>query len=365
MIRARLALERIPVYVPGRTAEDVARERGLERVVKLASNEVAYPPFDAALDAIARAANAVNRYPDNAGVALREAIAARCDVAVEQVILGGGSVTLCQQAMLTTVDADSEVVFGWPSFEAYPVLGDMVGADSTRVLLRDHRYDLDAMARTISERTRLVFVCNPNNPTGTAVGRAAVERFLAMVPDDLLVVLDEAYHEFVTDPDVPDGLELLPRHGNVVVLRTFSKAYGLAGLRVGYGIGHPETIALLRKTNMPFGVSNVAQAAALASLDAVDELDERVHAVIAERTRLVGALGALGVPVVESQANFVWLPVAEAAVVLAGYCEERGVVLRPFGGHGVRVTVGLDDENDRFLEVVESAVRDLSVVPAS
>ena len=232
-----------------------------------------------------------------------------------------------------TLDPGDEILFAWPSFEMYPILALHMGATVVRVPLVDHRHDLDAMARAVTHRTRLVFVCNPNNPTSTAVDRRALDAFLAAVRDDCLVVLDEAYFEFVTDPDVPDGLDLLAAHDNVVVLRTFSKAYGLAALRVGYAIGYPDVIAVLRKVAMPFRVNALAQVAALASLgeDAQAEMRARVAEVCTERDRLTDVLAALGLSVPRSEANFVWLDRPDDAVRLGrvlGTARSRAASLR-------------------------------------
>jgi histidinol-phosphate aminotransferase len=221
-----------------------------------------------------------------------------------------------------------------------------------------HRYDLDAMADAVTDRTRLVFVCNPNNPTGTSVDHDSVARFLARVPDDLLVVFDEAYREFVTTPNYADGLDFLEGRDNVAVLRTFSKAYGLAALRVGYAIAPEAVIDALRKVRVPFEVNTLAQVAASVSLAADEEMRARVEDVIRERTRLTDAMADRGLPVVESDANFVWLALPEQAVILGEYSERAGVVLRPFPGVGVRVTVGTADENDRLLKVLRAAVED-------
>ena len=229
-----------------------------------------------------------------------------------QLLIGSGSVNLLALAFAATVDEGDEVVFAWPSFEMYPILAQQTGAVAVRVPLLEQRHDLDAMADAITERTRLVFVCNPNNPTGTAVAAPSLTRFLERVPSDCLVVLDEAYREFVTAPDVPDGLDVLAGHDNVAVLRTFSKAYGLAALRVGYAIAHPDVIAALRKVAMPFRVNGLAQVAAVASLAAEDEMRERVDGVIAERARLLASLQELSLPVVPSEANFLWLDVPGA-----------------------------------------------------
>jgi histidinol-phosphate aminotransferase len=358
MIRTRPALDALPEYVPGRSAESVAAQYAIGDVIKLASNEASFGPLPAALEAIEQAARTANRYPDDASTALREALGKRYAVEPEQVLLANGSVELCRMAMAATCDPGDEVVFAWPSFEAYPVLAQQVGATIVRVPLRDELHDLDAMADAISDRTRLVFVCNPNNPTSTTVASAAVERFLARVPNDLLVVFDEAYREFVTAPDYPDGLDLLAQHDNVAVLRTFSKAYGLAALRVGYAIANASVINVLRKVRVPFTTNGLAQAAALASLGAYDEMRARVDEVVAERARVTQSLVDLGFDVPDSEANFVWLPLGEHAAVLGEYCERAGVVLRSFPGVGVRATIGTHEENERLLRVLAAALDD-------
>jgi histidinol-phosphate aminotransferase len=358
VIRTRPALDAIPEYVPGRSAESVAAKYAIGDVIKLASNEASFGPLPAALAAIEVAARIANRYPDDAATTLRRALGAHYAVDPEQVLLANGSVELCRMAMAATCDPGDEVLFAWPSFEAYPVLAQQIGATMVQVPLVDHRHDLDAMAGAITDRTGVVFVCNPNNPTGTTVGIAAAERFLDRVPRDLLVVFDEAYREFVTAPDHPDGLELLLDHPNVAVLRTFSKAYGLAALRVGYAIAAVDVIGALRKVRVPFTTNALAQAAALASIDAHDEMRERVDEVIAERARVTDGLADIGLPVVESEANFVWLPLGDGAAVLTDYCERAGVVLRGFPGVGVRITIGTRDENDRLLRVVQAASDD-------
>jgi len=267
--------------------------------------------------------------------------------------VGCGSVSLCTQLVQSVADADDEVLYAWRSFEAYPIITAVSGASSIQVPLDpDHVHDLDAMAASITGKTRLVFVCNPNNPSGTAVGRDALVRFLRAVPADVVVALDEAYREFVTDPDVADGLSLLADFPNLIVLRTFSKAYGLAGLRVGYAVAADPALAeALRQTQVPFAVTTVAQAAALASLEpeAEQQLLARVADLVVERDRVHAALLELGYPVPASQANFVWLPLGDATVEWAAGCEQRGVIVRAFAGSGARVTIGTPAENDRFL----------------
>jgi histidinol-phosphate aminotransferase len=244
------------------------------------------------------------------------------------------------------------VVFAWRSFEAYPIIVQVAGARAVRVPLRpDESHDLDAMVTAVTDRTRLVLVCSPNNPTGVAAGRTELEAFLDRVPTDTLVVIDEAYREFVRDPAVPDGLELYRERPNVAVLRTFSKAYGLAALRVGFAVAHAPVAAALRKTAVPFGVSTLAQDAAVASLDAEKDLAERVDQLVAERARVVAALTDQGWPALNSQANFVWLRLGERTEEVARACADAGVVVRPFPGEGIRVTVAEAAASDLFLEV--------------
>jgi histidinol-phosphate aminotransferase len=358
VIRSRPALEAIPTYVPGRSAESVAAELGIDSVVKLASNEAPFGPLPAARAAIADAVAGVNRYPDDRSAALTERLAETYDVDASQVLVGAGSVDLCRIAVAATVDPGDEIVFAWPSFEMYPILAQQAGGTAVRVPLVGAAHDLDAMAEAATDRARLVFVCNPNNPTSTAVGRRDLQAFLSGIRPDCLVVLDEAYREFATAPDFPDGLDMLAAHDNVVVLRTFSKAYGLAALRVGYAIGEPGVIAVLRKVAMPFRVNGLAQVAALASLgtDAQSEMRARVDDVVSERDRVTRELRELGLEIPRSEANFVWLDLPDAATELGRLSEQHGVVLRVFPGVGVRVTIGTAVENDRFLGVMREFV---------
>jgi histidinol-phosphate aminotransferase len=370
VVSARPAVQRLPAYKPGRNPADLAREIGVDRAVKLASNEVAFPPLPAVVQALAAAMGETHRYPDNGAVVLTQALAERYDVDPGQVVTGCGAVMLCQQLAQSYNDPGTSIAFAWRSFEMYPLLAQVAGARSVQVPLTPGRpggpadtHDLDALAAAIDETTRLVFVCNPNNPTGTAVRRAELERFLDAVPADTLVVLDEAYREFVTDPDVPDGVQLMRGRPNVAVLRTFSKAWGLAGLRVGYLIAEDPAVAeAVRKTHVPFSVSTLAQAAAVAALASEDEVRRRIAAVVTERDRLTAALRDRGFDVSDSQANFVWLPVGAQAAGLAAALEARAVITRPFAGEGIRVTVGTPEEDDVFLAALDD-VR--AAVPAS
>lgn len=301
--KLRAELDGIPTYKPGKPAA-----AGGPVAYKLSSNENPYPPLSGVLETAVAAAGNFNRYPDMACTGLVNELAERFGVPVEHIATGTGSVGVAQSLIQSTAGPGDEVMYAWRSFEAYPIITQISGATSVRVPLTDGDvHDLDAMAAAITDRTRLIFVCNPNNPTGTAVRRAELERFLDQVPSDVLVVLDEAYREFVRDTDVPDGIELYRSRPNVAVLRTFSKAYGLAGLRVGFAVAHEPVAAALRKTAVPFGVSQLAQDAAVASLRAEDELMGRVGALVSERTRVHEALVAQGWTVPDTQANFVWM----------------------------------------------------------
>ncbi|MGH3697401.1 MAG: pyridoxal phosphate-dependent aminotransferase [Pseudonocardiaceae bacterium] len=345
-VRFRTDLDQLPEYVPGRS---------IPGVLKLASNEVSAGPLPSVVAAISAAAAGANRYPDNGVSALVDRLSARLDVSASQLTVGAGSVALCQQLVQASCWAADEVLFAWRSFEAYPIISQIHGARSRTVPLReDHTHDLPAILEAITPATRLVFVCNPNNPTGTAVRRDELVAFLDAVPDDILIALDEAYHEFVTDPDVPDGVALGRRQGNLAVLRTFSKAYGLAGLRVGYCVAPEPVTTALHKVSVPFSVNSLAQVAALASLDVEDELLARCQGVCAERDRVRAELLAMGYAVPDSQANFVWLPLGELTTTFNEHCLEHKIVIRAFPGDGARVTVSEAGENDAFLAAARS-----------
>ncbi|WEH16796.1 histidinol-phosphate transaminase [Streptomyces sp. VNUA24] len=353
--KLRAELEGIPTYKPGKPAA-----AGGPVAYKLSSNENPYPPLPGVLETVTGSAASFNRYPDMACTGLVNELADRFGVPVTDLATGTGSVGVAQQLLQATSGPGDEVIYAWRSFEAYPIITQISGATSVQVpLTPGDVHDLDAMADAITDRTRLIFVCNPNNPTGTAVRRTELERFLDRVPGDVLVVLDEAYREFVRDVEVPDGVEFYRERPNVCVLRTFSKAYGLAGLRVGFAIAHEPVAAALRKTAVPFGVSQLAQDAAVASLRAEDELIGRVGSLVCERKRVVEALRGQGWTVPESEANFVWLRLGERTVAFAGACERAGVVVRPFPGEGVRVTIGETEANDIFLKVTEEFRKEL------
>ncbi|MEX3563712.1 histidinol-phosphate transaminase [Corynebacterium phoceense] len=325
-------LSSLPAYVPGKRQVDA---------LKLSSNEATQPPLPAAVDAMAAAAAGANRYPDMGAVAIREALAEHLGVAFEQVAVGTGSSALCQQLVQVTCTDGDEVVFPWRSFEAYPIFAQVHGATPLAIPLKDEGVDLEAMAAAITDRTRLIFICNPNNPSGSIVTRAEFAEFMAKVPAEITVALDEAYTEYLRAEDTPLATEEIAKYPNLVGLRTFSKAYGLAGLRIGYAFGQPEMIEALNKVAIPFSVNSVAQAGALASLAAQDELKQRTDTAVVERQRVIEATGAY-----PSEANFVWLPgeTPELAAALA----EQGVLVRSFP-EGIRITVTTPEETDQLL----------------
>src|SRR5579859_1657545 len=344
--RFRSVLDGFPAYQPGRTPVSTAGKSH-----KLSSNESPYAPLPSVVEVIAEEARSVNRYPDNGAAALREAIGERFSVPVPHVVVGCGSVGVTQQLLEAIGEPGAEVMYAWRSFEAYPTLAALAAAESVRVPL-DSRlaHDLPAMADAITGKTRLIFVCNPNNPTGTVVHSDELSAFLDRVPASTLVVLDEAYHEYIRDAEVPDGLDLYGDRPNVAVLRTFSKAYGLAGLRVGFMIAHDEVAKAVRSTVLPFAVNRLGQAAAIASLAAEDELMERVEGTVKERTRVRKGLIADGWAVPPSEANFVWLPLGERTADFAAACEAVGIAVRSFAGDGARVSIGDPEANDALLD---------------
>ena len=347
-VRLRETLASVPAYKAGKPAaprEDLV-------TYKISSNENPYPPLPSVVQVVAEAAARMNRYPDPAVRALTEALADRWGVTPDEVTTGTGSVGVLGTLVQITCDPGDEIVYAWRSFEAYPIVAALADAKSVQVPLDSQaKHDLDAMAAAITNRTRLVIVCTPNNPTGPSLGDDELRAFLAKVPSDVLVVIDEAYLEFVEPGKQVDALAIYRDHPNVCVLRTFSKAYGLAGLRVGYCIAHEPVAEALRKAALPFGVSDLAQLAAVASLEAYDELQERVDALMTERSRVADALAEQGWEIPESQANFVWLPLGDDALAFAAAADQEGLVVRPFDGDGVRCTIGEVEANDRLIEV--------------
>ncbi len=346
LIRARAALDAIPVYRPGRPPSAPA---GCESF-KMSSNENPYPPLPSVVDAITRAAAGINRYPDTGVHELRERIGDRCGVPADEVITGAGSCALLGQIAEAFIDPGDEVVYAWRSFELYPILVGLQGGRSVQVpLTHEGRHNLEWLARSITRATTLVLLCSPNNPTGAAIQHDEARAFLERVPPHVLVVIDEAYIEFNRDESTLDAFALYREYPSVVVLRTFSKAYGLAGLRAGYALARGHAADAIRKAAMPFALTDIAQAAALASLDAADELAARVDLIVAERERVTAALAAQGWQLPRSEANFVWLPLGRDTDAFVQAAGEAGLSVRGFRDDGVRVSVDEPAANDRFL----------------
>lgn len=364
-IRIRDAVETLVPYEPGKPAEELRRERGLDTIVKLASNEGPLGPFPSARRALAEGVDELNRYPDGGVYRLRDALAERHEVGRDNVAVGAGADGLIACLSLAILEEGDEVVCGWPSFPSYVIDARRLAAVPVLVPLIDGRYDLEGILAAVTERTRIVFICNPNNPTGTMVGRDALEEYFDRLPAGVLTVLDEAYWEYVEDSAYPDGIaDYVCRGRAALVLRTFSKIYGLAGLRVGYGVGPSDVIAAIRKVQNAFDVTQPAQDAALASLDEAEEIVRRRQANSELRAQLEGALQALGLsPVSPAVANFVYVELGFDGRAVFERMLEKGVIIRPMESFGasqaIRISVGLEHENAACLDALGEVLSDL------
>ncbi|PWH06544.1 aminotransferase [Brachybacterium endophyticum] len=355
-IRLRAALESLPAYVPGRPAP----EDGIRRY-KVSSNESPFEPLPQVLEAVARATEHANLYPDMGAAELRSAIAEHhttrhLRIGPENIALSTGSVAVSGDLVRALVDQGDEVIYAWRSFEAYPILVRSHGGVDVQVpLTADHEHDLPAMAAAITDRTRLIILCTPNNPTGPALTTAQIEAFLERVPEHVVVALDEAYREFVDPVQVADTARLFAQHGNVVLLRTFSKMQGIAGLRIGYAVAHSRLAAALGQVTVPFGASSIAQAAALSTFDpdAAAELDHRAAWIRGERARMLQVLAAQGWDLPDSQGNFVYFPLGERSAEFTAFADARGLVVRAYGTDGVRVTVATREADDLLLAIAQ------------
>ncbi|MDR0595034.1 MAG: histidinol-phosphate transaminase [Bifidobacteriaceae bacterium] len=346
----RPSVAALPAYQPG------ARSSG-RLFHKLSSNESPYPPLPGVMAAVADSAADINRYPSMMADELAGAIARLHDLEPEQVAVGAGSVAVLGHLLAAVAGPGDRVAYPWRSFEAYPILTGVTGAEAVTVPLGPGgRLDLPALAGALDERTRAAVICTPNNPTGPAVRQDEFDAFMAAAPDDLLVVLDEAYVEFVTDPEAVDGIGSLAKYPNLVVARSFSKAYGLAGLRVGYALGRPRLISAVRAVTVPFSVSAMAEKAAITSLQLQDELRERVAGLVERRSFAFGALQAQGWQPPEPQGNFVWLDLGADAMPFAEACRRAGVLVRPFPNEGVRVSIGERAGVEQFLATASTWV---------
>lgn len=349
-------------YQPGKPIEELARELGLNpaEIIKLASNENPLGPSEKALSAARQALSELCLYPDGNGFNLKQALSKRLHVGMDQITLGNGSNDVLEVITRCFADADSEVVFSQYAFAVYPLVTQAIGARGVSVPAREWGHDLDAMAAAVTDRTRLVFVANPNNPTGTVHTADAIEAFLKKIPENVLVVLDEAYCEYLTGDQYPDGVELLARFPNLIVCRTFSKAWGLAALRVGYSISSPAIADILNRVRQPFNVDTVALSAATAVLDDEDYLQRSRDVNTAGLRQLQEAFDRMGLGYIPSAGNFVAVEVGEQAMGVYQALLAHGVIVRPIAGYGMprhlRVSVGLPEENERFIEALSQAL---------
>jgi len=344
----------IQPYQPGKPIEELERELGITGAIKLASNENPIGPSPRALAAAHESLRDVNRYPDAGCVMLRRRLATHLGVDADAIVVGAGADEILGLIGQTYLGPGDEVVFGWPSFAMYPIVAKVAGATAVAVpLTRALVHDLDAMAAAVSPRTRVVFLCNPNNPTGTTVGREAFDRFVAGLPPEVILAVDEAYYEYARRSDFPDALGWVRRRPGTVVLRTFSKIYGLAGLRVGYGVADAETVSFLNLPRHPFNVSLVAQAAALAALEDVAHVAQALRINETGLAYLCREFGALGIELWPSEANFV---LARVGAGTHDALLREGVIVRPLAGFGlpdhVRITIGRPEENERLVKTL-------------
>jgi len=358
MPRFRSDIAAIRPYVPGRTIEQVAAAIGMEagQIVKLASNESPDGPFPGVIEAAVEAMADSNRYPDNDNRELSTALSRWLDVSVGNLWFGNGSVALLSHIGMAVGGPGTSSVYAWPSFVMYRTVSRWALTETIEVPLIQHIHDLDSMREAIRSDTTVVYLCNPNNPTGTVLSSTAVGRFIESVPPSVLVVIDEAYHEYVTDDNHSTAIPHAVERPNVVVLRTFSKIFSLAAHRVGYGVAAPETIAELRKAQAPFSVTSVAQAAAAASLNDRSELSRRMEANAAARHHLLGVLAERGVAHSQSQANFVYFELEDPASDSSARFADLGVIVRPMSGGWLRVTIGSEEDNRRFVSALDQVL---------
>jgi histidinol-phosphate aminotransferase len=351
----------IAPYQPGKPISELAREMGLDEagIIKLASNENPLGVSPRAQDAIRAVLSDLSRYPDGNGFELKAALGRRYGIATDCIVLGNGSNDVLDLAARAFLTPNDEAVYSQHAFAVYPLAVQAIGARGVEVPARDYGHDLDAMARAVTPKTRIVFIANPNNPTGTFVKAGALERFIAALPSHVLLVLDEAYNEYLPDEVRTDTLAWIRKYANLVITRTFSKVYGLAGLRVGYAFACPEAADLMNRVRQPFNVNSVALAGAAAALEDYEFVARSCEVNRSGMRQLVSGLERLGLEFIPSYGNFVTFKVNDAARVFHRLLE-AGVIVRPLGGYGMpqhlRVTVGLDTENARFLESLERAI---------
>lgn len=342
----------LPTYRAGRSAEVVERETGIADASRLASNESPYGPLPSVSETLAKANHTINRYPAVRAEQLISEIASSFDVPREAIIAGPGSAGLLWQLAGAYLGPGRSIVAPAPSFEGYPLVARLSGASLIQVPLRDHAVHVPDMVEAMEDDTAVVVIAEPNNPTGTRTGADAIEALVDATRERSLLVIDEAYVEFTNSHS--RSIEMAMTNDHVVVLRTFSKAFGLASLRIGYAIGHPDVVGYIDRVGPPFSVTAHAEAAAIASMRATSELQQRIEAIVTERQRVIGAVRAAGIECLDSDTNFAFLPIGDSAEPLAAELERLGVITRPVAGIGLRVTIGSVEDNDRFLEAIAS-----------
>ncbi len=357
MITVSENIKNLAPYIPGKPIEELERELGISGSIKLASNENPLGPSPKAIAAIRRVLEGLNRYPDGSGFHLSQALAKKYEVDILQLVLGNGSNELIELAVRTLVQPGDEVISADPSFVVYKMITQAAGGKNVIVPCRDNRHDLDAMAERITPKTRIVFIANPNNPTGTMNTKTEIDRFMARVPDEVLVVVDEAYFEYVTRADYPDSLDHLKAGRNVLALRTFSKIYGLAGLRIGYGITTREIAELMNKVRQPFNTNSLAQIGALAALADHKHVDKSIAVNNEGKQFLYQTFDRLGIAYIPTETNFILFETQHDGRELYNTLIKTGVIIRPMGGKKLRVTIGLPEENKRFVGELESIVK--------
>ena len=345
----------IQPYVPGKPIEELERELGITNSIKLASNENPVGPSPKALEAIKGSFSDINRYPDGAGYYLKKVLAEKLSVREDELILGNGSNELLDIAVRTFMQTGDEAVMAVPSFVVYAMAVQGVGGKSIQVPLKDYTHDLKAMADALTPRTKMVFIANPNNPTGTINRRDEFDKMMKKIPENVLVVLDEAYYEYVSAPDYAVSMKYLHTKKNVLILRTFSKIYGLAGLRIGYGIAKKEILNDMNRLREPFNTNTIEQRAAIAALNDPEHVSHSRNVNEAGKTYLYNALDAMGVTYVPTEANFLYVTV-EKSMALYESLMKMGVIIRPMGPHAIRVTIGLPEENRRFIAAFRTVV---------
>jgi histidinol-phosphate aminotransferase len=355
-------LDAVKPYVPGKPVKEVKRALGLEEVIKLASNENPLPPSLLVLKAIETASKNMNEYPDGYCYYLRESLAAKLGVSGNNLIFGNGSDEVLILAIRAFAGQGDEVVMAKPTFMVYSIASMVEGVDIKQVPLKNLKYDLDAMAKAVTDRTKIIFIANPDNPTGSYVTREELDAFLNKLPDTVCIVLDEAYYEFATGEDYPETLPLInDPEKNIIITRTFSKAYGLAGLRVGYGIAREDIAEVLNKVREPFNVNSLAQAAALAALEDVEYLNKSVALVDEERRRFFGFLEDMGIEYVKSRANFILINTKKDSRSIFDQLMKQGIIVREMSGWGlpgyIRVNIGLPEQDDRFFTAFKEIIK--------